>query len=262
MAKIGIFDSGVGGLSVFKEIKKRLPKCSYIYYGDNANCPYGIKGPDFILQRSREIAHFLETEGVDIIVVACNTATSYAVKTLEVEMKIPVIGTVPGVKPAAAETKTGVVGVLATFGTLNAPLYNRIRDKWGSNVEVVEHIGQGYVELVESLDLCSEHAKEVVKQSVEPLVMQGADIIVLGCTHYPFLKDTIEEVANEIKPTSAPPVTVYDPAPAIARHVEAIIHENGLNVENKEPSIRLLSSGSDEILKKLYELTSKELKSN
>lgn len=255
MAKIGIFDSGVGGLSVFKEIKKRLPKCSFIYYGDNANCPYGIKGPDFILQRSREIAHFLESKGVDIIVVACNTATSYAVKTLDVEMKIPVIGTVPGVKPAASETKTGVVGVLATFGTLNAPLYNRIRDRWGAHVEVVEHIGQGYVELVEALDLDSSHAKEVVKQSVEPLVKQGADIIVLGCTHYPFLKKTIEEVANEIKPDSAPIITVYDPAPAIARHVEAIIMEKGLDIEDKEPTVILLSSGSDEILKKLYELS-------
>lgn len=255
MAKIGIFDSGVGGLSVFKEIKKRLPKCSYIYYGDNANCPYGIKGPDFILQRSREIAHYLESNGVDIIVMACNTATSYAVKTLDLEMKIPVIGTVPGVKPAAAETKTGVVGVLATFGTLNAPLYNRIRDRWGANVEVIEHIGQGYVELVEAFDLHSEHAKEVVRQSVEPLVKQGADIIVLGCTHYPFLKETIEEVADEIKPDSTPKITVYDPAPAIARHVESIILENGLDIEDAEATITLMSSGSDEILKKLYELS-------
>lgn len=253
MAKIGIFDSGVGGLSVFKEIKRRLPNCSYIYYGDNANCPYGIKGPDFILQRSREIAHYLESEGVDIIVVACNTATSYAVKTLEEEMSIPVIGTVPGVKPAAAETKTGVVGVLATFGTLNAPLYNRIRDRWGANVDVVEHIGQGYVELVESLDLHSVHARDVVKRSVEPLVSQGADIIVLGCTHYPFLKETIEEVANEIKPESTPLITIYDPAPAIARHVEAIIKEQGMRIEDPNPTIRLLSSGSDEILISLYE---------
>lgn len=252
MAKIGIFDSGVGGLSVFKEIKKRLPRCSYIYYGDNANCPYGIKGPDFILQRSREIASNLQAAGAEIIVVACNTATSYAVETLNKEMKVPVVGSVPGVKPAAAETKTGVVGVLATYGTLNAPLYNRIRNRWGANVEVVEHIGQGYVELVESFDFDSENAKKIVRESVEPLVEQGADIIVLGCTHYPFLKDTIEEVANKVKPSSTPFVSVYDPAPAIARHVEVLVMENGLNLDEPEPSITLLSSGSDEILMKLY----------
>lgn len=252
MAKIGIFDSGVGGLSVFLEIKKRLPKCSYIYYGDNANCPYGIKGPDFILQRSREIAQSLQTAGADIIVVACNTATSYAVETLNTEMKVPVVGSVPGVKPAAAETKTGVVGVLATYGTLNAPLYNRIRNRWGANVEVVEHIGQGFVELVESFDFDSEYARKVVRDSVEPLVKQGADIIVLGCTHYPFLQDTIEKVANEVKPESTPLVSVYDPAPAIAKHVEALVFENGLNIEEQHPTVSLLSSGSDEILLKLY----------
>lgn len=252
MAKIGVFDSGVGGLSVFKEIKKRLPKCSYIYYGDNANCPYGVKGPEFILQRSKEIALFLQNEGVGIIVVACNTATSYAVETLNEEMKVPVVGSVPGVKPAAAETRTGVIGVLATYGTLNAPLYNRIRNRWGANVEVVEHIGQGYVELVETFDFDSEYAKNVVRNSVEPLVKQGADIIVLGCTHYPFLKETIEEVANKIKPESTPLVTVYDPAPAIAKHVETIILENGLSIEEMNPTVTLLSSGSDEVLLKLY----------
>ena len=252
MAKIGIFDSGVGGLSVFKEIKKRLPGCSYIYYGDNANCPYGIKGPDFILQRSKEIASYLQNEGADIIVVACNTATSYAIETLNEEMEIPIVGSVPGVKPAAVETRTGVIGVLATYGTLNAPLYNRIRNRWGANVEVVEHIGLGYVELVESFDFDSEYAKNVVRNSVEPLVKQGADIIVLGCTHYPFLKDTIEDVANKIKPESTPLVTVYDPAPAIAKHVETIILENGLSIEDSEPAVKMLSSGSDEILFKLY----------
>lgn len=252
MAKIGIFDSGVGGLSVYKEIKKVLPESSYVYYGDNANCPYGIKGPNFILQRSREIAHYLKSQGVNIIVVACNTATSYAVEALAAEMKIPVIGTVPGVKPAAAETKTGVVGVLATFGTLNAPLYNRIRDRWGANVEVIEHIGQGFVELVESCELSSDYAKSVVRKSVEPLVKKGADILVLGCTHYPFLKETIEQVANEIKPLTTPWVVVYDPAPAIARHVESIIIENGLSKVEICPTVELISSGSGEILQKLY----------
>ena len=254
MARIGIFDSGVGGLSVLREIKKKLPGCSYIYYGDNANCPYGMKGPDFIVRRFREIANLLVSKDIDVLVVACNTATSYAVNVLTEELSIPVIGTVPGVKPAAAETRTGVIGVLATYGTLNAPLYNRIRDKWGAQVEVVEQIGNGFVELVEACDLNSKHAIDVVKKSVEPLLLKGADIIVLGCTHYPFLKDTIEKVANDNKSDSTTSISIYDPAPAIARHVEAIIREKGLSVVDPDPSTLLLSSGSDKVLNKIFQL--------
>lgn len=109
MATIGIFDSGVGGLSVYREIRKLLPGSSYIYYGDNANCPYGIKGPSFIIRRSREITEFLLDKGVDIVVVACNTATSYAIEELRGRFSIPFVGTVPGVKPAATQTNTGVI---------------------------------------------------------------------------------------------------------------------------------------------------------
>mgnify|MGYP003304059442 CR=1 FL=1 len=162
MARIGIFDSGVGGLSVFKEIKKILPLSSYIYYGDNANCPYGIKGPNFILHRSVQIAEFLISKKVDIIVIACNTATSYAVDYLNDVYDVPFVGTVPGVKPAAKETSTGIIGVLATFGTLNAPLYNSIKETWGSNVTVLEHIGDGFVELVENLEFSGDNAEEII----------------------------------------------------------------------------------------------------
>ena len=172
MAKIGIFDSGVGGLSVFREIKKVLPFSSYVYYGDNANCPYGIKGPGFIKQRSVEITDFLISKNVDIIVVACNTATSYAIDHLRETYSIPFVGTVPGVKPAAKETNTGIIGVLATFGTLNAPLYNNIKDTWGTNVTVLEHIGDGFVELVEGLEFSGKNAEEIIMKSVKPLVSQ------------------------------------------------------------------------------------------
>ena len=254
MAKIGIFDSGVGGLSVMKEILKVLPESSYIYFGDNANCPYGIKGPEFIVSRSRYITKFLLSRNVDVVVVACNTATSYAVETLRNEFSIPIIGTVPGVKPMAAETKTGIVGVLATFGTLNAPLYNRIRDKWGANVIVLEHIGQGFVELVESLELTGPKAEKIVRESIEPMICKGADKLVLGCTHYPFLRDTILKAANEIKPITIPEIDVYDSAPAIARHLLTIIQENNIPVYENNPQIELIASGSDDVLKKLYSL--------
>lgn len=253
MAKIGIFDSGVGGLSVFREIKKVLPLCSYVYYGDNANCPYGIKGPDFIKQRSIEITDFLISKNVDIIVIACNTATSYAIDHLREIYNIPFVGTVPGVKPAAKETNTGIIGVLATFGTLNAPLYNSIKDTWGTNVTVLEHIGDGFVELVERLEFSGKNAEEIIKNSVKPLVSKGADCLVLGCTHYPFLKETIEKVANEIKPKSTLFVDVYDSAPAIAKNVFNILSEKGIPLEESHNTIELHSSGSNKCLEKLFE---------
>lgn len=252
MARIGIFDSGVGGLSVFREIKKVLPLSSYIYYGDNANCPYGIKGPDFILKRSIQITDFLLSKGVDIIVIACNTATSYAIDYLRDEYRIPFVGTVPGVKPAAKETNTGIIGVLATFGTLNAPLYNSIKDTWGSDVTVLEHIGDGFVELVENLEFSGTKTEETIEKSVKPLVLKGADCLVLGCTHYPFLKETIEKVANRIKPESTPYVDVYDSAPAIARNVFNILSAIGIALEDSNPVIELHSSGSISCLERLY----------
>ncbi len=253
MARIGIFDSGVGGLSVFKEIKKVLPLSSYIYFGDNANCPYGIKGPNFILHRSVQIAEFLISKKVDIIVIACNTATSYAVDYLNDAYNVPFVGTVPGVKPAAKETSTGIIGVLATFGTLNAPLYNSIKETWGSNVTVLEHIGDGFVELVENLEFTGNNAEDIIKKSVKPLVSKGADCLVLGCTHYPFLKETIAKVANEIKPESTPYVDVYDSAPAIARNVYNILSANKIPLTEESPTVELYSSGEKTCLEKLYE---------
>lgn len=252
MARIGIFDSGVGGLSVFREIKKVLPLSSYIYYGDNANCPYGIKGPDFIKQRSIEITDFLMSKNVDIVVIACNTATSYAIDNLREMYNVPFVGTVPGVKPAAKETNTGIIGVLATFGTLNAPLYNSIKDTWGANVTVLEHIGDGFVDLVENLEFSGKKAEEIIKESVNPLVTKGADCLVLGCTHYPFLKDTIEKVANEMKPEYVSHVDVYDPAPAIARNVLNILSGNGVALEESNPIVELHSSSINSCMEKLY----------
>ena len=147
---IGIFDSGVGGLSVFREIHKILPEERFIYYSDNAHCPYGEKSREYIIDRARTITSFLISQGADIIVVACNTATAAAISTLREEFPIPFIGMEPAVKPAAQATKTGVVGVLATAGTLKATKYIDTREKWAQNVKIVEHIGQGFVELVEN----------------------------------------------------------------------------------------------------------------
>lgn len=249
---IGIFDSGAGGLSVFKEIRKLLPEESYVYYSDNAHCPYGEKSREYIIDRARFITDFLLKEGADIIIVACNTATAAAISTLRVEYPgIPFIGMEPAIKPAVKKTKTGVVGVLATAGTLKADKYLNTREKWAEGVKMAEHIGQGFVELVENGKTHGEEAESVVRESLKPILDQGADVIVLGCTHYPFLSDTIAKVSKELYPERE--THIIDPAPAVARHILEVMQEQGLlEAAAKGFSMKLYSSGDDTCLNKTY----------
>ena len=246
---IGIFDSGVGGLSVFREIRKLLPEERYIYYSDNAHCPYGEKSREYIIDRAREITRLLLSEGADIIVVACNTATAAAIATLREEFQIRFIGMEPAVKPAAMSTKTGVVGVLATAGTLKADKYLNTREKWAEGVKIAEHVGQGFVELVEKGCTSGPEAEGVVTESLKPLLDEGADRIVLGCTHYPFLSETISKTAAIIAPGRD--IKVIDPAPAVAKHLLEIMKENRL-IKKDGFNIVLKSSGDDTILQKTY----------
>ena len=250
---IGIFDSGVGGLSVFREIRKILPEQEYIYYSDNAHCPYGEKGREYIIDRSREITRFLLDKGCEIIVVACNTATAAAISTLREEFPVRFIGMEPAIKPAAQATKTGVVGVLATAGTLKATKYLDTREKWAQNVKIVEHIGQGFVELVENGDINSPTAEQTVRTSLLPLLEAGADTIVLGCTHYPFLMSTISDIAKDSFPERE--TVIIDPAPAVARHLQDVMEKEG--IETRCPSgfsIELHSSGASENLIRTYSM--------
>ena len=246
---IGIFDSGVGGLSVFREIRKLLPEERYIYYSDNAHCPYGEKSREYIIDRAREITRLLLSEGADIIVVACNTATAAAIATLREEFQIRFIGMEPAVKPAAMSTKTGVVGVLATAGTLKADKYLNTREKWAEGVKIAEHVGQGFVELVEKGCTNGTEAEGVVTESLKPLLDEGADRIVLGCTHYPFLSETISKTAAIIAPGRD--IKVIDPAPAVAKHLLEIMKENRL-IKKDGFNIVLKSSGDDTILQETY----------
>ena len=246
---IGIFDSGVGGLSVFREIRKLLPEERYIYYSDNAHCPYGEKSREYIIDRAREITRLLLSEGADIIVVACNTATAAAIATLREEFQIRFIGMEPAVKPAAMSTKTGVVGVLATAGTLKADKYLNTREKWAEGVKIAEHVGQGFVELVEKGCTSGPEAEGVVTESLHPLLDEGADRIVLGCTHYPFLSETISKTAAIIAPGRD--IKVIDPAPAVAKHLLEIMKENRL-IKKDGFNIVLKSSGDDTILQETY----------
>ena len=224
---IGIFDSGIGGLSVFREIRKVLPEQSYVYYSDNAHCPYGEKTREYIIDRARAITRFLLDKGCEIIVVACNTATAAAIATLRDEFPVKFIGMEPAIKPAAQATKTGVVGVLATAGTLRATKYIDTRARWAQNVRIVEHIGQGFVELVEKGITTGPEAESTVRNSLMPLLDAGADMIVLGCTHYPFLSETISKVASEAYPERE--IKIIDPAPAVARHLIEVMTEEGIS---------------------------------
>ena len=249
---IGIFDSGIGGLSVFREIRKVLPEQSYVYYSDNAHCPYGEKTREYIIDRAREITRFLLEKGCEIIVVACNTATAAAIATLRDEFPVKFIGMEPAIKPAAQATKTGVVGVLATAGTLKATKYIDTRARWAQNVRIVEHIGQGFVELVEKGITTGHEADSTVRTSLMPLLDAGADMIVLGCTHYPFLSETISKVASEAYPERN--IEIIDPAPAVARHLIEVMTEEGIS--EKAPNgfgMELHASGDPTTLLATYD---------
>ncbi|MBQ0044500.1 MAG: glutamate racemase [Bacteroidales bacterium] len=252
---IGIFDSGAGGLSVYKEIFKLLPKEKYIYFSDNAHCPYGEKSQEYIIERACAITELLMGKGCNVIVVACNTATAAAISTLRSRYDIPFIGMEPAVKPAALATRSRVVGVLATAGTLKASKYLDTKDKYTDGVKVVEHVGQGFVELVENGVLEGAEAESVVRESVRPLIEAGSDIIVLGCTHYPFLKHLVQKIAGE-------GVSVIDPAPAAARHLLDVARMKGLIKEDgnlqatdpKDADIELISSGDRSALERIFDL--------
>lgn len=267
MATIGIFDSGAGGLSVFREIRKILPGERYIYFSDNAYCPYGEKSPDLILERARKISDWLITGGADIIVVACNTATAAAIAALREEYSetsgkvgplsggrkdhIRFIGMEPAVKPAALGTKSGVIGVLATAGTLAGSKYLNTKGRFEDDVKIIEHVGQGFVELVEEGRFSGPEAEDTVRRSVRPLLDAGADTIVLGCTHYPFLTDPIRKVAG-------PDIRIIDPAPAVARQLLKVMDEEGIPHlgadAEKNPDVLLRSSGPSDSLMRVWRL--------
>lgn len=248
---IGIFDSGSGGMSVAKELLRLLPGEQYVYYADNAHCPYGEKSPEYIRERARAITDELRSRGCSIIVVACNTATAAAIATLREEYPdIPFIGMEPAVKPAALGTRSGVIGVLATAGTLKGSKYLNTKGKYSEGICVEEHVGEGFVELVEQGILSGERAEETVRRSLQPLLDEGADTIVLGCTHYPFLEEVIRKIAG-------PGVRIIDPAPSVALRTEQVMRERGILSPEarsipKEPRITLLSSGAPDSLERIW----------
>jgi glutamate racemase len=219
---IGVFDSGLGGLSVLRQIRLALPSESVLYLADQANVPYGPRPLEQVRAFSEGITRFLLDRGAKLIVVACNTASAAALQHLRQTFPdAPFVGMEPAVKPAAASTRSKVVGVLATPATFQGELFASVVERFAAGVEVIPQTLPGLVERIEAGDFDGEPTRAIIQAGLAPLLARGVDTLVLGCTHYPFVIPLIEELAG-------PGVQVIDPSPAIARQTGRLIAERGL----------------------------------
>jgi glutamate racemase len=216
---IGVFDSGLGGLSVWQELIKLMPNEDIIYFADSGNCPYGNKTKAEIIDLSIRNTNFLISKGAKIIVIACNTATAAAIEILREQFDIPFIGMEPAVKPAALQTKTGNIGVLATKGTLESERFRQTKNKYTKGVIVHMQIGEGLVQAVENQEIETVETYHLIKKYIEPMLKNDVDKIVLGCTHYPFLIPII----NQLLPSK---VELINPAPAVAKQTQKILFQS------------------------------------
>ena len=246
-APIGLFDSGMGGLSVWQEVRRGLPSESLIFFGDGVRCPYGSRSREQILSFTIEAVERLIAEGCKLIVIACNTATAVAIETLRQRYpQIPFVGLEPAVKPAALTTRTGVVAVLATARSLEGALFQHTSAQYADRVEILKIVGEGFVEIVEAGDEAEPYAEQAVRAVIEPIIAAGADKIVLGCTHYPFLKQTMERVIDGRN------VEIVDSGSAVCRRVAQLLDEHNLRAEqNNSPEYRFITLGDENYLKQL-----------
>jgi glutamate racemase len=211
---IGVFDSGVGGLSVLQHIREAMPEADLIYVADSGHVPYGDKSAAYIESRSMALTRFLLSQGAEAIVIACNTATAAAAQPLRKQFSnIPFIGMEPAIKPAVAATRSNVVGVLATVGTLESARFAALLEKYAGSVKIVTQGCPGLVEVVERGDLHGLDARRLVERYTAPLLQVGADTFILGCTHYPFLAPLIREVVGD-------GISLVDTGAAVARELK------------------------------------------
>jgi glutamate racemase len=237
---IGLFDSGVGGLSVWREIARQLPHEDTVYFGDQIHIPYGPRSMAQIRSFSEAITRFLLDRGCKIIAVACNTASAAALTHLRSTFPdVPFVGMEPAVKPAAETTRTGVVGVLATPATFQGELYASVVERFASDVKLLKETCPGLVQQIEAGELNTPKTCEMLTGFLRPILAANADTIVLACTHYPFVIEAIRSLA--------PHVNVIDPAPAIARQAERVLRERGLSADqNRAGQHQFFSSGDFE----------------
>lgn len=238
---VGVFDSGVGGLTVFREIARALPRQPLVYLGDAARVPYGTKSPETVLRYSREAARFLLARDIGMLVVACNTATAAALPALTAELPIPVIGVVePGAR-AAVDTTSGIVGVIATEGTVRSRAYTKAIHRLDPEIEVIESAAPLFVPLAEEGWANTHVAREVAEIYLEPLIDAGIDTLVLGCTHYPILRRTIEQVVGGA-------VSIVDSAETTAKAVREAL---GNSAGTDRPEHHFLVTDAEERFRRI-----------
>lgn len=244
---IGVYDSGFGGLSVWRELRKMLPEESLIYLGDGKNCPYGGRSREEITSFAVEAVEALVAEGAKMIVVGCNTATTAAVAYLRERWSdMPIVGLEPAVKPACLTSRTRRIAVLATEHSLKSDMFLATAARYASDVEVIKVVGKGFVELVEQGLERSVEAEIAVRRVIEPLLDEGIDKIVLGCTHYPFLRPLIEQVIGEKD------IEVIDSGEAVARRVKWLMERYDIAADGtKHPEYRFLSFADEEYRQRL-----------
>lgn len=238
--KIGILDSGVGGLSVLKEIHKCLPGAELHYVADSSWCPYGNKPGNIICERVTSIADYLLEQGAEILVIACNSATIHAVGSLRATYPLPVVGMEPAVKPASEITRSGVVGVLATEASIAGEKFHQLVNTHAKGVRVITQPCPRFVELVEAGNLDGPEAEDAIDEAIAPLLASNADVLVLGCTHYPFLRPVIERRIPE-------GVNLIDTGPAVAKRVASILSGTP-DLSKDSPEIHIETTGSLEQL--------------
>ncbi len=242
---IGIFDSGVGGTSIWKEIHTLLPNEHTIYLADSNNAPYGPKGKQTITNLCVKNTELLIHKDCKLIVVACNTATTNSIDYLRKTYNIPFIGIEPAIKPAALQTKTNAIGILATKGTLSSALFSKTTDLFASNIKVIEQVGDGIVSLIENGNLYSEDMKLLLKNYMQPMIDVNIDCLVLGCTHYPYLIPLLKEMLPKH-------ITIIDSGEAVARQTKAILKQNNLlNTETSTINSQFYTNGDVSVLKPL-----------
>ena len=242
---IGIFDSGAGGLSIWKEVNTLLPMESTIYISDSKYAPYGTKGRKAILERSIINTEILLNKGAKIVVVACNTATTNAISFLREKYNVPFIGIEPAIKPAALNTKTNCIGILATKGTLSSSLFHETSQRYTKELNVVEQVGDGIVELIEAGALFSAEMEQLLKTYLSPILEANMDCLVLGCTHYHFLKPILEKILPKN-------IKIIDSGPAVAKQTKAVLQNHNLLAEStQEGEHAFFTNGSKEVISRL-----------
>lgn len=244
---IGIFDSGLGGLSVWEALYDLMPEESMLYLADSKYAPYGHRPQSEIIQLSIKNMDYLLEKGCKIVVVACNTATTNAIEVLRQSYSVPIIGIEPAIKPAALNSKTGVVGVLATRGTLASSLFTKTAALYAKNRKVIEQYGDGLVTLIEAGEMESDQMHQLLLDYLNPMISAGIDYLVLGCTHYSFLRPQLEEILPK-------QVKIIDAANAVAKQTRSVLEkQNLLNQGAQRPTLRFYNNKDISVMQRFLQ---------